>query len=252
MEIDFPKVVLFVLAVLPGYFALWARRSIAPLSLHKKGATEELAEFLVYSALVHFVLITIVLCTAALLGMLYHRAALFFLKDSLSLPVSTIAENVVHLPASLLLIYVPLSFFCGWGIGLTRGLLTMWRPFTRLAAWVGINETTPAGKLWLRLVGRFLLTGRPIIYDALFPEEDETGKSKLVFVELVLKDDGGKYIGQVEAFTITRDEEEHKLLYMIDVYKENSEDGSFEEMPTDGMLVDLADVVTMSVRQTSD
>jgi hypothetical protein len=39
---------------------------------------------------------------------------------------------------------------------------------------------------------------------------------------------------------------------MIDVYKENSEDGSFEEMPTDGMLVDLADVVTMSVRQTSD
>lgn len=53
MEIDFPKVVLFVLAVLPGYFALRARKSIAPLSLHKKGATEELAGFLVYSALAH-------------------------------------------------------------------------------------------------------------------------------------------------------------------------------------------------------
>jgi hypothetical protein len=184
-------------------------------------------------------------------GQLFHRDALFFIKDSLVLPVSTIAVNVIHLPASLLLIYVPLSFFCGWGIGFIRGLLTVWRPFSRLAGWFGINETTSAGNIWLRLVGRFLLTGRPIIYDALFPEEDETGKSKLVFVELVLKDNGGTYIGQVEAFTITRDEEEHKLLYMIDVYKENPADHTFTEMPTDGILVDLADVVTMSVRQTS-
>lgn len=252
MEIDFPKVVLFLLAVLPGYFALRARKSIAPLSLHKKGTTEELAEFFAYSALAHLVLIALVLAAVALWGQIFHGNALFLLKGSLSLPFSVIADDAVHLPAWLLLVYVPLSFFFGWIIGLTRALLTVWRPLTRLSAWAGIDETTPMGKLWLRLVGRYLLTGRPIIYDALFPEEDETGKSKLVFVKVVLKDDGGKYVGQVEAFSITRDEEEHKLLYLVDVYRENPKDGSYDEMSADGMLVDLCEVVTMSVCQTSD
>ena len=87
-------------------------------------------------------------------------------------------------------------------------------------------------------MGRFLLTSRPIIYDALFPNEDETGQSKLVFVELVLKDGG--------------DEEEHKLLYMIDVYKQSSVDESFEKMEVDGMLFDLSEAATLSVRQAQD
>lgn len=99
---------------------------------------------------------------------------------------------------------------------------------------------------------RFLLTSRPIIYDALFPEEDETGQSKLVFVERALKDGGGKYIGQVKAFSITRDEEEQMFLYMIDVYKQSSTDDSCEKRSVDGMLFDLSEAVTLSVRQTQD
>ena len=121
-----------------------------------------------------------------------------------------------------------------------------------MAGWLGINEDSRTGKLWLRMVGRFLLTGRPIIYDALFPEEDRSGKSKLVFAELVLKDNGGTYIGQVEAFSITRDEEEHKLMYMIDVYRRGNSDGSFEKLSVDGMLIDLSEVMTLSVRQMED
>jgi hypothetical protein len=121
-----------------------------------------------------------------------------------------------------------------------------------MAGWLGIDDDSRAGKLWLRMVGRFLLAGRPIIYDALFPEEDETGKSKLVFVELVLKDNGGTYIGQVEAFSITRDEEEHKLLYMIDVYRRENTDSSFRKLAVDGMLIDLSEVVTLSVLQMAD
>ena len=188
----------------------------------------------------------------AVAGLLLHCEPLFFLDGLLLLPFTELAQKAIHLPASLILIYLPLSFFSGWAIGFARGLLTVWRPFTRMAGWLGINEDSRTGKLWLRMVGRFLLTGRPIIYDALFPEEDRSGKSKLVFAELVLKDNGGTYIGQVEAFSITRDEEEHKLMYMIDVYRRGNSDGSFEKLSVDGMLIDLSEVMTLSVRQMED
>jgi hypothetical protein len=250
MEIDFPKVALFVLAVLPGYFALRARKSIAPLSLHKKGATEELAGFFVYSALVHFILALVFICLWALAGLLLHQHPLFYLRPSLLSPAPALAQKAIHLPASLILLYVPLSFATGWAIGFGRGLFSVWRPLTVIAERLGFTKQSRAGKLWSRRVGRFLLTSRPIIYDALFPEEDETGQSKLVFVELALKDGGGKYIGQVKAFSITRDEEEHKLLYMIDVYRQSSLDESFEKLDVEGMLFDLSEAATLGVLQT--
>jgi hypothetical protein len=210
-----------------------------------------LAGFLVYSALAHLALIAFLFCVGRLAGLL-HCQSLSFLRTLPFLPIPELSRRVISLPASSILIYLPLSFFSGWAIGFARGLLTVWRPFTLMAGWLGIDDDSRAGKLWLRMVGRFLLAGRPIIYDALFPEEDETGKSKLVFVELVLKDNGGTYIGQVEAFSITRDEEEHKLLYMIDVYRRENTDSSFRKLAVDGMLIDLSEVVTLSVLQMAD
>jgi hypothetical protein len=252
MEIDFPKVVLLVLAVLPGYFALRARKSIAPRSLHKKGATEELAEFLVYSALAHIILSVVLIVTVGFVGLIAKGHPLYFIHGRLALPLPELGQRILKLPASLLLIYLPLSFACGWFVGFARGLITVWRPFSRLATKFGVDEDSKAGKLWLRWIGRFLLTGRPIIYDVLFPDADENGTSNLVFVEVTLKDNAGMFIGQVKAFSVLSDEEEHKLLYLIDVYRRNSDDAEYQPLEVDGVLIDLSEALTISVRQASD
>ena len=42
------------------------------------------------------------------------------------------------------------------------------------------------------------------------------------------------------------------FLYMIDVYKQSSTDDSCEKISVDGMLFDLSEAVTLSVRQTQD
>jgi hypothetical protein len=249
MEIDLSKILLLVLAVLPGFFALRARKSIVR-SLHNRGATEELAEFLVYSVLVHLALAMFLLVVLAAAGFALKFDPFFFLRSWLLLPIPGAARRLLQLPAYVPLIYLPLSFACGWGMGFARGLLSVWRPLATMARWVRIRESSWVGRQWRRWFRRYLLTGRPILYDVLFPEFDVTGESKLVFVEAVLKNDEGTYIGQVKEFSLLRDEEQHKLLYMIDVYRKQTDQADYERLEVDGVLIDLGDVLTLSVRQT--
>jgi len=250
MEIDLSKILLLVLAVLPGYFALRARKSIGSRSLHSRGTTEELAEFLVYSACTHLALGVLALLVLVAGGFVLRHDARFFLRSWLFLPVDEAAKRVLRVPAYAPLIYLPLSFACGWAIGLGRGLMTVWRPWNEIARWLGVREDSAIGRRWSRWFSRFLLAGGSILYDVLFPETDGSGESKLVFVEAVLKDKEGTYSGQVEAFSVLRDEEPHKLLYMIDVYRKQDGEAEYERLEVDGVLIDLGDVLTLSVRQT--
>jgi hypothetical protein len=105
MEIDLSKILLLVLAVLPGFFALRARKSIVR-SLHNRGATEELAEFLVYSVLVHLALAMFLLVVLAAAGFALKFDPFFFLRSWLLLPIPGAARRLLQLPAYVPLIYL--------------------------------------------------------------------------------------------------------------------------------------------------
>jgi hypothetical protein len=89
---------------------------------------------------------------------------------------------------------------------------------------------------------------RPIIYEVLNPALDRDG-TKSVFVELEMKDGLGFYSGQLSQFAIVKDDEPHKPVYLIDVWYKKERNDDYVSVATDGIMIDLADAVTLLVKQ---
>jgi len=248
MDFDLSKVVLIVLAVLPGYLARRGIDRVIPRTRRIIGATEEIAEFLIFSVIAHFILALVYGAFWVLAGLLYKRSALFFVGAWLHLTPVDLLKRLSSIPAGYLAVYLFLSLGVGWCLGLGRGLLGAWR----VAGWLAEKlafDNSRLGLLWSKHIERFLITERPIIYDALFPELNGDGLPKEVFAELVMKENQGRVTGRVTSFSIANDEEPHKLVYLEDVYGKKTESAQYEKLDADGMLVDFADVITVQIRQ---
>jgi hypothetical protein len=248
MDIDLSKVVLIILAVLPGYLALRGSDRVIPRTQRKKGATEEVAEFLIFSVLAHSVVAVLCILFWMLAGLLCKHSALFFLHGWLQPAPAELLRKLGGIPAGYLAIYFFLALGIGWLLGLGRGLFDAWRPIEQVARKLGILDT-PIGHFWSKYVERFLITGRPIIYDALFPDLDEDGDPKQVFAEIVLKEHQGTITGRVASFSIANDEECHKLIYLEDVYQTKPGSSIYKKIDADGLLVDIADAITLQIKQ---
>jgi hypothetical protein len=248
MDIDLSKVVLIVLAVLPGYLARRGSDRFVPRTRREKGATEEVAEFLIFSVLAHFILTLFYGCFWILAGLLYQSSAMFFIRWWLPLSPSELLKKFSELPSGYLAIYLFLSLGIGWSLGLGRGLLDSWRTSEWVSEKLGIDKSG-LGRFWTNHIERFLITGRPIIYNALFPDLDDQGKRKDVFVELVLKENQGSITGRVMSFSIANDEENHKLIFLENVYRKMPGSNQYEKLDADGMLVDIADVIMLQIKQ---
>ena len=248
MDIDLSKVVLIVLAVLPGYLALRGSDRVIPRTQRKKGATEEVAEFLIFSVAAHSVVAILCGLFGILAGDLYEHSVWFFIGDWLQLPPADLLRRLGAMPAGYLAVYLFCALAVGWLLGLGRGLLDAWRPVEQVARRLGIVNS-PVGRFWSRYVERFFIAGRPIIYDALFPDLDEHGDPKVVFAELILKENQGSITGRVASFSIANDEESHKLIYLEDIYRKGPGRANYEKVDTDGMLVDMADTITIQIKQ---
>jgi hypothetical protein len=248
MDIDLSKVVLIVLAVLPGYLALRGSDRVIPRTQRKKGATEEVAGFLIFSVAAHSAVAVLYILFWMLAGLFCGHAALFFIGDWLQLAPADLLRRLAAIPAGYLAIYLFFALGIGWLLGLGRGLFDAWRPIEQVARKLGIVNTS-IGHFWSRHVERFLITGRPIIYDALFPDLDENGEPKSVFAELVLKEQQGSITGRVASFSIANDEECHKLIYLEDVYQMKPGRFVYEKIDADGLLVDIADAITLQIKQ---
>ncbi len=136
--------------------------------------------------------------------------------------------------------YVFLSFLLSHLLGFVYGI---WRLQGSVAAKL-LRKVA-----WLR---RFRVTGllgeRPIIYEVLNPMIDRDVANS-IFVEVEMRDGLGLYSGQLEQFAIVPDEEPHKPIYLIDVWYRKDRSMEYAEIEADGLMVDLADAVTLSVRQ---
>ena len=105
---------------------------------------------------------------------------------------------------------------------------------------------------WLARVGiRGILAERPIIYEVLNPEMRD-GVQKLVFVELEMKSDVGFYSGQLDQFAIVKDEQPHKPIFLINVWWKKNRAEQYEQLESDGLMVDLADVAILQTKQVAD
>jgi hypothetical protein len=248
MDIDLYKVVSIVLAVLPGYLARRGRDRVIPCTQRKKGATEEVAEFLIYSVAAHFILLLLYCVFWILAGFLCRQSALFFIAGWLLLAPSDLMKKLDGIPAGYLVLYLVLSLGMGWFLGLGRGLIDAWHVAELVAGKLGF-ENSAFERFWAKHVERFLITGRPIIYNALLPDLDETGGRRDVFVEIDLKDNQGSITGRVASFSIANDEESHKLIYLKEVYRRKLQDAPYEKLDADGMLVDFADAITVQIKQ---
>lgn len=233
MEIDLSRVIILLLAVLPGYVASLGSRTVLPRTQRKLGATEEVAAFVAISACVHLLLFVVIFP--------FHRDW-FFLKPKEFLEGASAAGIVWQL------VYLVTSLAVGWLTGWLAGLSGAGHWNEKIILKLGLDQSL-LGRLWNRHVSRFEISERPIAYDALFPLLDEKGNPKTVFIKVELRNGRGIITGKVANFSILNDEEAHKLIYLRNVYQKTEQAISFEKMDADGMLLDLADALTVQIRQ---
>ena len=241
MKIDLSTVLLIVLVLSPGLFAIKSRSLIVPRSLQPKGSGEELAELVSLSLLTHG---TLGLTAAVLLGFfgaVRHSDLAFFFRqlDRMNL----LALFYAHQSEALLLgvLYVFVAFLTSHLLGLVYGAVEM-------------NGGVTARLLkdsWFsrRFKVRGVLGDAPLLYDLLVAEVDSAGLEKYVFLEAEMKGGLGFYSGQLSEFAIVRDEENHRPLYMTEVFFRTSREVAYLAMEHDGIFIDLADVFVLHIKQ---
>ncbi|MCU1323070.1 MAG: hypothetical protein JWM43_2719 [Acidobacteriaceae bacterium] len=240
MKFDVSTILLAIVAVIPGLFAQRTRNQLVPRSFAPQGASAELAELVALGVATHGVLAFFSATVLVFVGWIHQGNPDFFFSKLDALILSQwFSQHLVE--ASLIAsAYAFISFFVSHWLGFLYGILRANSPFT----------TRLFGKAtWLRKFGVTGLLGeRPIIYEVLNPALDSDG-TKSVFVELEMKDGLGFYSGQLSQFAIVRDEEPHKPVYLIDVWHKKERDDDYAPVETDGIMIDLADAVSLLVKQ---
>jgi hypothetical protein len=232
---------LVIVAVIPGLFAQRTRNHLVPRSFAPRGASAELAELVALGIATHGMFAFISAAILFFFGWFRHGDPdYFFSKLDLLVGGQWFPQHPVE--TSLIAFgYIFLSFFFSHWLGFIYGLLRLKSPFTTMlfanATWL---------RRWFGLSG--LLGERPIIYEVLNPVLDH-GATKSVFVEVEMKDGLGFYAGQLSQFAIVRDEEPHKPIFLIDVWFKKKRGDDYEFINTDGIMIDLAEAATLSVKQ---
>jgi hypothetical protein len=248
MDIYLSKFVLLVLFLLPGYLALKGSARIIPLTQRKKSAAEAIAEGLVFNVVAHVSVAILYTAFWILAGLVLKRSSGYFIGPWFQLGPSELLGKLGEIPTGLLVIYLFFALAAGWFLGLGSGLIGVWRPMEHFAARLGIISPW-LGRLWFKHVERFLITGGPTVNDALFPDLDEKGDRKAVFVEIVLLDKQGTLTGKVASVSMSSDAEDHRLIYLQDAHHKRPGASQFKKLDGDGVLVNTEQAATIQIKQ---
>lgn len=245
MKIDFSAVAIVLAFVAPGYFAYWTRNHFAPRSLAPKGPTEEFAGFVVVSAIIHSFLALGAFVLAALSGLLTHGDPLWAFAWMDKTALAAWPASIKAAGFALLSAYFLLSCVCGYLLGLPLALLDLnWQGWP----WRWVQSGRRG--VWLRRKGvRGVIGEHPAIYGALRPELDAQGRPKYVLVEAQLRDANGFYTGQVASYSISKDEDAHKLILLKDVSFRPNDSSAYVPAASVTVLLDLADVLVLRIQQ---
>jgi hypothetical protein len=231
MAFDVTGLLVFRLAILPGFVAQQSRYSITPRSVQQKTAIEETGEYVLNSIFIHaFLLMALKLFLSV--------------SDASALPI---LDNAIRQKKLLewswehhyfVLFYYLVSLILGICFGILRGTLVLNQPVRSLLL------RRPRIERLLASMRIFLfLQEEPVWYDAL----RQRSVDKLTFVEVKMKESGGFYTGELKNFAILPDSERQKDFYLVNVYFRKPEENKYTRLDLDGILLNFADAESIKV-----
>lgn len=227
-------ILLLIGFVVPGLIAQRAKHSLVPKPLEPLSATAELGEFVGISLVDHLVLAS---AYVLLVRSWFPEYALSVWECFHRYGLTWAVASHYWLAASYVFISLPL----GYVLGLIYGWVALTQPLRRF-----LTRENSITSRFLRLLGiPTLLVERPIVYDVF----DAGRLDRYTFLELEMKDERGFYSGLLAEYALVPDQEPHKLVYLQQVQYRATRTDVYEEIESDGMLLDLADVLTLRVRR---
>jgi hypothetical protein len=236
MTFDITGLLIFLLAIVPGFIAQQARSRLVPRSLRAQSVLEETGNYVFNSVVVHLILLVA------------FRATLAAFRSAT--PASLDAAIVQkHLPVwawqhrYLIAAYYISSLLLGCIFGVLRGVAARDR---RIGAWLADNRFLRP--LLLRLGVRAFLEEAPVWYEAL----REKTRDERTFAEVRMKQNGGFYAGELKSFGIVSDSEPNKDFLLVNVAYKKQENDTYVILETDGVLINFADAQSLSfIKQTT-
>lgn len=247
MKIDGSTLAILLFFVTPGYLTYWVRNHFVPRSQSPRGTTEELAGFVVVSAFIHCLLGSVATFSLLLHGAIQKYDPTFDFPWVNSLITDAWWQQ--NLAAGLIgvIAYFLVSCMAGLAVGVPMALYSLsWEG----SLWSSFREELDDKGAWLRRHGiRGVIAEQPAIYTALRPGLGKDGQENVVLVEAELRDGCGFYIGQVASYSISKDEDAHKLLLLRQAQYSKDRVSDYGPPGSGTVLIDLADVLVLRVTQ---
>src|SRR5208337_759827 len=231
MTFDASGLLIFLLAIVPGFVAQQSRHSIVPRSVLPKTVLEETGEYVLNSVFIHVFLLLA-----------------FGLLLSLTNPslVATLASSIEQkkLPYwawqhhYLIILYYFVSLLTGILVGFLRGTLSLKQPVRN---WL-INSAW-FGQLLFKVGIMSFLQEEPVWYGVL--REERSGER--TFVQVKLKGNGGFYTGELKYFAILPDSEREKDFYLVNAHYSRSQQDEYTPVDADGILLNSGDTESIEV-----
>ena len=231
MTFDVTGLLIFLLAIVPGFIAQQSRYSLIPRSLQEKSLVEETGDYVLNSVFIHLIVLS---CFRIYL----------LLNDPGTLASGSLAVEQKKLLEwfwqhhYLVFTYYLTSLVVGFFLGFFRGVLALHQPFRK---WVA--GLAPIRWILTRFGVLSFLQEEPVWYGVL----RQRSKDEITFVEIRMKEDRGFYAGELKSYGILRDSERNKDFYIINAYHKNSSTEEFTRLNADGVLLNFGDVESMQV-----
>jgi len=236
MTFDITGLLIFLLAIVPGFIAQQARSRLVPRSLRTQSVLEETGNYVFNSIVVHLILFAA------------FRAALAVFQSGIPASLgAAIAQK--QLPAwawqhrYLIAVYYIASLLFGCVLGVLRGVAERDR---RIGSWLADNRFLRP--LLLRLGVRAFLEEAPVWYEAL----REKNRDERTFVEVRMKQNGGFYTGELKSYGIVPDSEPNKDFLLVNAAYKKQESDTYVRLAADGVLLNFADAESISfIKETT-
>jgi hypothetical protein len=230
MTFDVTGLLIFLLAIVPGFLAQQARSLLVPRSLRTQSVLEETGNYILNSILVHLLLLA------------GFRVALGLLSSPTPAALGlAIYQKQVGSWAwqhrYLILFYLVASLGLGFMIGVLRGIGERDRV---IGTWVA--DIPWLSRLLVRLGVLTFLEEAPVWYEAL----KQKTRYERTFVEVRMKEGKGFYAGELKSYGIVSDSERNKDFLLVNVAYKATEGGDYIQMHVDGVLLNFADAESMA------
>jgi hypothetical protein len=230
MTFDVTGLLIFLLAVVPGFLAQQARSLLIPRSLRTQSILEETGNYVFNSVLVHLLLLG---GFRVCLGLLRSPA-----PGALGLAIAQKQFGPwAWQHRYLIAFYFVASLVLGSLLGVLRGIAERDRAIGTLLA-----DIPWLSQFLVRLGVLSFLEEAPVWYEAL----KQKARHERTFVAVRMKDGKGFYTGELKSYGIVSDSERNKDFLLVNVAYKTTEEGRYVPMDADGVLLNFADAESVA------